>query len=99
MCACSSCREARIRIPSSGRRAPKTRPEAPFPGYTEPAPSAGSASPADGGASAQADPIERELAGRVLTEEGAFAEVADQGGAICFRSESLRDLLNPWFGE
>jgi len=85
---------------SGGRgKGPKPRREAPLPGYAGAPASAGVASPADGAASVPADPIERELAGRVLTEEGAFAEVFDQGGAICFRSESLRDLLNPWFGE
>jgi DNA primase len=59
------------------------------------------------GASAQAseeapaptDPVERELAGRVLTEEGAFTEVVVQGGVLCFRSQALRDLLSPWFDE
>jgi DNA primase catalytic core len=45
------------------------------------------------------DPVERELAGRVLTDDGAFTEVVEQGGAICFRSEALRELLHPWFGE
>ncbi|MGH9389422.1 MAG: hypothetical protein ACRD1Z_07385, partial [Vicinamibacteria bacterium] len=45
------------------------------------------------------DPVERELAGRVLTEEGAFTEVVAQGGAICFRSEHIQGLLKPWFGE
>jgi DNA primase len=46
-----------------------------------------------------ADPVERELAGRVLTEEGALAEVVAQGGSICFRSLSLRDLLDPWISQ
>jgi len=44
------------------------------------------------------DPVERELAGRVLTDDGAFTEVVEQGGAICFPSEALRELLDPWFG-
>jgi len=43
--------------------------------------------------------VERELAGRVLTEEGAFAEVVAQGGAICFRSGALRRLLSPWLSQ
>ncbi len=47
---------------------------------------------------ATADPIERELAGRVLTEEGAFTEVVVRGEAI-FWSQPLRTLLSPWFGE
>ncbi len=42
------------------------------------------------------DPVERELAGRALTEEGALAEVAAQGGSRCFRSEALRALLERW---
>ena len=45
------------------------------------------------------DPTERELAGRALTEEGAFQEVIVQGGATCFRSASLQELLRPWFEE
>lgn len=48
---------------------------------------------------APSDPIERELAGRALTEEGAFEEVAAQGGTACFRSGSLRSLLGSWLGE
>lgn len=42
------------------------------------------------------DPVERELAGRALTEEGALAEVAAHGGSKCFKSEALRALLEPW---
>ena len=49
--------------------------------------------------SAPSDPVERELAGRVLTEEGALAELTVQGGAIFFRSRSLRQLLEPWLGQ
>jgi DNA primase len=45
------------------------------------------------------DPVESELAALVLTEEGALAEVADQGGADCFRHEGLRALLHPWLAE
>ncbi|HXL14711.1 MAG TPA: hypothetical protein VN972_01385, partial [Methylomirabilota bacterium] len=45
------------------------------------------------------DPVERELAGRVLTEEGALTEVAAEGGAICFRNGPLRRLLEPWLGQ
>ncbi|HMI30598.1 MAG TPA: hypothetical protein VK527_02595, partial [Candidatus Limnocylindrales bacterium] len=44
------------------------------------------------------DPVERELAGRVLTDEGAFTEVVVQGGVICFPSEAFQELLGPWFG-
>jgi hypothetical protein len=42
------------------------------------------------------DPVERELAGRVLTEEGALAEVLALGAGMCFRSRTLRELLEPW---
>jgi DNA primase len=49
--------------------------------------------------STPSDPVERELAGRVLTEEGALAELLAQGGAIFFRSRSLRELLTPWLGQ
>jgi DNA primase len=45
------------------------------------------------------DPVESELAARVLTEEGALGETADQGGVDCFRHEGLRALLQPWLGE
>ncbi len=48
---------------------------------------------------APTDPVERELAGRVLTEEGAVLEVAAQGGANYFRGETLRRLLNPWLAQ
>lgn len=84
-----------------GKRGSRPRPVVPPQGPVgaSASASAGGAPPAEGAASLPADPIENELAGRVLTEEGAFAEVVDQGGAICFRSEPLRDLLNPWFGE
>src|SRR6267154_6064770 len=65
-----------------------------------PATTAGMASGAAGEAeSLPTDPVERELAGRVLTEEGALAEVAAQGGAICFRSGTLRRLLEPWLSQ
>jgi hypothetical protein len=42
------------------------------------------------------DPIERELAARCLTEDGAVAEVARRGGVSCFRSRILQALLGPW---
>ena len=48
---------------------------------------------------ARLDPVERELAGRALTEEGAFTEVVAQGGAICFREAPLQGLLERWFEE
>jgi len=48
---------------------------------------------------APTDPVERELAGRVLTEEGALTEVTAEGGAICFRNGSLRRLLEPWLAQ
>jgi hypothetical protein len=42
------------------------------------------------------DPVERELARRVLTEEGALVEAAGRGGAMWFHHEGLRTLLRPW---
>jgi hypothetical protein len=42
------------------------------------------------------DPIERELAARCLTEDGAILEVAQTGGVSCFRSKNLRALLSDW---
>jgi DNA primase len=42
------------------------------------------------------DPIERELASRCLTEDGAVVEVARSGGVSCFKSKSLRALLGDW---
>jgi DNA primase len=48
---------------------------------------------------APTDPVERELAGRVLTEEGALIEVAAGGGAMCFQSSTLRRLLEPWLAQ
>ncbi len=44
------------------------------------------------------DPIERELAARCLTEEGAVAEVAARGGVSCFHAKVLQALLGPWIG-
>jgi len=42
------------------------------------------------------DPVERELAARCLLEDGAVLEVVSRGGAKCFRSRSLRALLQDW---
>ena len=42
------------------------------------------------------DPIERELAARCLTEDGAVLEIAQNGGVSCFRSKNLRSLLGDW---
>ena len=42
------------------------------------------------------DPIERELAARALTEEGAFQELVSEGGSLCLRSDALRGALDPW---
>ncbi|HKO22916.1 MAG TPA: hypothetical protein VJX91_09705, partial [Candidatus Eisenbacteria bacterium] len=42
------------------------------------------------------DPIERELAARCLTEDGAVVEVAQSGGVNCFHSNNLRALLQDW---
>ncbi len=45
------------------------------------------------------DPVESELAARVLTEDGALAEVLDHGGESCFRHPGLRRAVQPWLGE
>jgi DNA primase len=45
------------------------------------------------------DPVEAELAARVLTEDGALAEVQDLGGLDCFLNEEIHALLKPWVGE
>jgi DNA primase len=42
------------------------------------------------------DPVERELAARCLREDGAILEVISTGGANCFRSRTLRALLQDW---
>ncbi len=58
------------------------------------------ASESDGGGfSSPPDPVESDLAARVLTEDGALAEVADRGGDTCFRHEGLRELVRPWLLE
>jgi hypothetical protein len=43
--------------------------------------------------------VESDLAARVLTEDGALAEVAARGGDACFRHEGLRELVRPWLLE
>jgi DNA primase len=45
------------------------------------------------------DPVESELAARVLTEDGALAEVLENGGESCFRHAGLRRAIQPWLGE
>jgi DNA primase len=58
------------------------------------------ASESDGGGfSSPPDPVESDLAARVLTEDGALAEVAENGGDACFRHEGLRELVRPWLLE
>ena len=44
----------------------------------------------------KADPTEKELAVRCLTEEGALLEVSAHEGEAAFRTQALRDLLRPW---
>jgi len=44
----------------------------------------------------KADPTERELAIRCLTEEGALLEVSAHEGEAAFRTGALRDLIRPW---
>ena len=46
----------------------------------------------------QADPAEKELAARCLTEEGALLEVSTHEGEAAFRTLALRDLIRPWLG-
>jgi DNA primase len=48
------------------------------------------------GADEPLDPIERELACRVLTEDGALAELAERGGVAWLHHAGLRALLEPW---
>jgi len=48
---------------------------------------------------APVDPVEAELAARVLTEDGALSEVAGLGGLSCFRNEEVRTVLRPWLSE
>ena len=45
------------------------------------------------------DPVESELAARVLTEDQALGETAAHGGVDCFRHPGLRALLEPWLDE
>ena len=63
----------------------------------------GTASAAPGGdpiaAPIPVDPVEAELAARVLTEDGALTEVADLGGLGCFRNEAVLAVLRPWLLE
>jgi DNA primase len=94
-------------VSGKGRGRKTVRPRSGAAAGTETPPSAAKAAGAGAaavGAAGEAewpptDPVERELAGRVLTEEGALAEVASQGGAICFQSGALRRLLEPWLSQ
>jgi DNA primase len=79
------------------RRGPAARPAAPRGAAPAAAPNAPAAAPAAETA-ASLDPVEKELATRVLTEEGAMAAVVEAGGAPWFRSEALQALLEPWMG-
>jgi len=45
------------------------------------------------------DPVEAELAARVLTEDGALTEVAESGGLDCFRNKAVLGVLRPWLLE
>lgn len=45
------------------------------------------------------NPMESELAARVLTEDGALSETIVLGGEACFQHEGLRQLLHPWLHE
>jgi DNA primase len=84
-----------------GGGAPATRPapaapRGPGAGGPVPGAPASGTPPAGEGAPTPLDPVERELACRVLTEEGALAEVSERGGAAWFRHEGVRTLLQPW---
>ena len=65
-------------------------------GRSGPAPPAGDPPAREIGDTGALDPVERELACRVLTEEGALAEVSERGGSGWFRHDGLRTLLQPW---
>ena len=56
----------------------------------------GQAPPSGTAGWAEADPAEKELAARCLTEEGALLEVAAREGEAAFRTRALQDLLRPW---
>jgi hypothetical protein len=45
------------------------------------------------------DPVEAELAARVLTEDGALTEVVEAGGLECFRNSAVKAVLQPWLNE
>jgi DNA primase len=86
------------------RRAPSAGGPARTSAAARPAPAAGDTARSErsGGPAPRADagepvdPVERELACRALTEEGALAEVAERGGVGWFRNEGVRTLLEPW---
>jgi DNA primase len=95
--------EALGRRKGAGRRPLQPRQAGPLGAASaDPAPTvgAGATNPAPRGDVPEAqeviDPIERELAARCLTEDGAILEVAQSGGASCFRSKNLRALLSDW---
>ena len=78
----------------------QTEPQGAASGDPAPTARAGASSPAPRGDAPETpeviDPIERELAARCLTEDGAILEVAQSGGVSCFRSKNLRALLSDW---
>jgi DNA primase len=77
---------------AAARSAPKDTPA----GRAGTAPAAGGPTARGSEGSEALDPVERELACRVLTEEGALAEVSERGGGAWFRHEGVRTLLQPW---
>ncbi len=83
-------------VTGKGRRVGAAKPKAANPAPAVASNSAGTPAQASEVESAPPDPVERELAGRVLTEEGALAEVLALGAGMCFRSRALRELLEPW---
>ncbi|HET9951017.1 MAG TPA: DNA primase [Candidatus Eisenbacteria bacterium] len=62
----------------------------------ESAPEPAAATGAPGVRAEALDPAERELAARALTEEGALMAIAAAGGAACFATAELREILAPW---
>lgn len=87
------------RTRGSGAPAPRSAPARPGdarPEGSAPGATAGGVPAGREGAAELLDPVERELACRVLTEEGALAEVSERGGAAWFRHEGVRTLLQPW---
>ena len=96
--------EEGVLLEAAARRGPGAGPKSPKASRPEPrAPESGSA---PGGnavpperpavTAEKLDPAERELAARALTEEGALRAIVEAGGAACFVTPELREILVPW---